>query len=225
MLLAIDSATQFLSLALHDGAAVRAEQTWFSANMHTVQLAPAVRDMVQRADLSISDLTALAVSTGPGTYTGLRIGVALAKGIAAARSLPLIGIPTLDILASAQPHFQGGLIAIVQAGRGRIIAGTYQWRKGHWKGRGDPQLIDWETLIASIDGTAILTGEIDETGRGAIAEAMARDIPISLAPAVLRLRRAGYLAEEAWTRLREPNEGFPAANVTPTYVRTKDIPS
>lgn len=230
MLLAIDTATQNLSLALHDGDALRAEQTWFSPNLHTVQLAPAARLMLERADLGMDALTALAVSTGPGSYTGLRIGVALAKGIAAARSLPLVGVPTLDILAAAQPHFQGGMIAIAQAGRGRIIAGTYQWRKGRWKGRGEPQLMDWATLIASIDGAALLTGEIDEQGRAAIAAA--HEVPITLAPAVHRLRRAGYLAEEAWSRLREASEGegkgyeaYPAANVTPLYVKTKDIPS
>jgi tRNA threonylcarbamoyladenosine biosynthesis protein TsaB len=225
MLLAIDTATQYLSLALHDGDALRAEQTWFSPNMHTVQLAPAVRLMLERADLGVDALTALAVSTGPGSYTGLRIGVALAKGLAAARGLPLVGVPALDILAAAQPHFQGGMIAVAQAGRGRIIAAPYQWRKGRWKGRGEAQLMDWATLIASIDGAALLTGEIDEIGRAAIAEAAAREVPITLAPAVYRLRRAGFLAEEAWARLREPNDSFPAAAVTPLYVKTKDIPS
>ncbi len=225
MLLAIDTATQNLSLALHDGAAVRAEQTWFSPNMHTVQLAPAVRDLITRADLTMDDLTALAVSTGPGSYTGLRIGVALAKGLAAARGIPLVGIPTLDILAAGQPHFQGGLIAVAQAGRGRIIAATYQWRKGHWKARGEAQLLDWPTLIGSIDGAAIITGEIDETGRTAISEAAANDLPVTLAPGAFRLRRAGFLAEEAWDRLRDATEAFPAADVTPIYVKTKDIPA
>ncbi len=225
MLLAIDTATQNLSLALHDGAAVRAEQTWFSPNMHTVQLAPAVRDLITRADLTMDDLTVLAVSIGPGSYTGLRIGVALAKGLAAARGLPLVGVPTLDILAAGQPHFQGGLIAVAQAGRGRIIAATYQWRKGHWKARSEPQLMDWPTLIASVDGVAMLTGEIDETGRAAIAAAAANDTPVTLAPGVFRLRRAGFLAEEAWERLRDTDESFPAAAVSPLYVKTKDIPS
>lgn len=228
MLLALDTATQVLSLALHDGDVLRAEQTWFSPNLHTVQLAPAVRDMLQRADLTAADLTALAVSTGPGSYTGLRIGVALAKGFAAVLKLPLVGVPSLDILAAAQPYFQGGLIAVAAAGRGRIIAAAYQWRKGRWKGRVEPQLMDWDTLIASIDGAALLTGEIDENGRRAIAEAAARDLPVTLAPAVNRVRRAGYLAEEAWARLREPrtsDAAFAAATVNPLYVKTKDFPT
>ena len=91
-LLAIDTATQFISLALHDGQQMLAEQTWFSENHHTVELAPAVRMLLESARLTAADLTALAVSIGPGSYTGLRIGVALAKGIAGARRLPLVGM-------------------------------------------------------------------------------------------------------------------------------------
>ena len=225
MLLAIDTATQYISLALHDGDAIRAEQTWFSPNAHTVELAPAVRAILQQADLTTADLTAMAVSIGPGSYTGLRIGVALAKGIASARGLPLVGVGTLDVLAAAQSHFNGGLIVVVQAGRGRVIAATYQWRKGRWKQRSEPQLMNWATLIASVDGPACLTGEVNETGREAVASAAAQDVPIILAPAVSRLRRAGYLAEEGWTRLRETPDGFQAASVVPVYVTTKDIPA
>jgi tRNA threonylcarbamoyladenosine biosynthesis protein TsaB len=225
MLLAVDTATQTLSLALHDGDQLHAEQTWYSPNAHTVELAPAIRSMLTRADVPIAALKALAVSTGPGSYTGLRIGVALAKAIASARGLPLVGVSSLDALATGQPHFQGGLIAVVLAGRGRVIAASYQWRKGRWKQRHEPQLMNWETLIASIDGPACLTGEVDAAGRSAIRAAQATSAPIVLAPAAARLRRAGYLAEEAWARLNEAgDDAFAPAGVVPVYVQTRDIP-
>ena len=57
---------------------------------------------------------------GPGSFTGLRIGLALAKGMALARHLPVIGVPTLDILAAAQPVREENLVAILLAGRGRL---------------------------------------------------------------------------------------------------------
>jgi tRNA threonylcarbamoyladenosine biosynthesis protein TsaB len=224
MLLAIDTATQSVSLALHDGQHVRAEQTWHSSNNHTVELAPAVLAMLQRAGCRMADLTALAVSIGPGSYTGLRIGVALAKGIASARGLPLVGLGTLDILASAQPQFTGGLIVTAQAGRGRVIAATYQWRKGRWKLRHEPESMRWDELIASIDGPALLTGEISADGMATLNEARANGTPVTLAPPAQRLRRAGFLAEEAWARLREEKADFPAASVVPVYVKTKDLP-
>lgn len=225
-LLAIDTATQFISIALHDGQQMVGEQTWYSPNHHTVELAPAVRTMLDQAGISFADLSALAVSVGPGSYTGLRIGVALAKGIAEARNLPLVGISTLDILAAEQPQSSGALILVLQAGRGRVTTARYMWRKGNWKLRGEPENMDWQTLIASIDGTACISGEISDEGRRAVEAAQAEGIPVTLAPPVLRMRRAGFLAEEAWERLRASDDpgAFPAAAVVPFYVKTKDLP-
>lgn len=229
MLLAIDTATQYVGLALHDGRDLLAESSWHTANNHTVELVPAVQTLLERAKIDPTALSALAVTTGPGSYTGVRIGVAVAKGLAAARNLPLVGIDVLDVLAAGQPHFQGGLVAVAAAGRGRIIAATYQWRKGRWKTRHDPALLTWAELIANIDGAACVTGEISAEGHAALAAAKASGVPLSLAAAAFRLRRAGFLAEEAWARLRETDgilrDVFNASTVLPVYVKTKDIPT
>ncbi len=226
MLLAIDTATRVISLALHDGIELLAEQTWHSPNHHTIELAPAVDMLLRRCDQTIADLTALGVSIGPGSYTGLRIGVALAKGIASARKLPLVGVSTLDTLAAGQTYYSTnhGLIVVVQAGRGRIIVKTYRWRKGRWASHSEPQLMGWEALFARVDGPAYLTGEIDAAGRAALEAAQERNLPVELAASAHRLRRAGYLAEEAWARLRENKNAFPAHKVTPVYIKTKDLP-
>src|SRR5688572_11606960 len=110
MLLAIDTATHLTSLALFDGRSLVIEESWQAASNHTVELAPAIVKMFERIDTSMDGLTALAVCTGPGTFTGLRIGVSLAKGLAAAREIPLVGLSTMDILALSQPPLQGGLV-------------------------------------------------------------------------------------------------------------------
>ena len=225
MLLAIDTATHLSSLALFDGRSLVYEETWQSANNHTVELAPAIVKLFERVDLPMDGLSALAVCTGPGTFTGLRIGVALAKGLAAARSIPLVGLSTMEILALSQPPLQGGLVTIVQAGRGRIIAATHQWRKSRWTSRAEPQLMDWDTLVQSIDGPASITGEIDEEGHEALMAAQANGVPITIVPPAYRLRRAGFLAQEAWVRLLESGgEGYAPETVVPLYVKTKDTP-
>jgi tRNA threonylcarbamoyladenosine biosynthesis protein TsaB len=180
--------------------------------------------MLEQSDVGLPRLTALAVSIGPGSYSGLRVGVAMAKGIAAARKLPLVGVSSLDTIAVGQPHYQGGLVVVVQAGRGRVTIGRYQWRKGRWTQRGEPQLMDWETLIASIDGTAYLAGEVDEQGHLALAEAAENGVPVTLVPAAFRLRRAGFLADEAWERLRSGKDEFDSGRVAPIYIKTKDSP-
>lgn len=224
MLLAIDTATQVMSLALHDGNSLRAEVTWHTANNHTAELAPAVRDLLARCGITARDLTALGVSVGPGAYTALRIGVALAKGLAAACSLPLVGVSSLDTLAAAQPYAQGcGLVVVVEAGRGRVVAATYRWRRGRWDNRGEPEVLDWDTLIASIDGPAAISGEISAAGQARLAEAQARGVPITINPPVYRLRRAGFLAEEALARLRAGGDYDPT-RLVPLYVKTRDLP-
>jgi tRNA threonylcarbamoyladenosine biosynthesis protein TsaB len=224
MLLAIDTATQMMSLALHDEHNLLAEQTWPTHNQHSVELAPAVRALLQHSGVAVTDLTALAVCIGPGTYTGLRIGVALAKGMASARNLPLIGLTTMDILAAAQPQSTGGLVAVAQAGRGRIVAATYQWRKSRWTARGEQQLMDWPTLLASIDGPATISGEIDADGHAALDKAKADGVPITVAASALRLRRAGFLAQEALLQLQTEKMPHPADKVMPVYAQTKDAP-
>ena len=225
-LLAIDTATQLISLALHNGQQILAERTWHSENHHSVELAPAVHAMLVSACLTPGDLSALAVSIGPGSYTGLRIGVALAKGMASALRLPLVGVSTFDTLAAEQPQTANTLILVLPAGRGRILVARYHWRKGEWKERSEAQNIDWKMLIDSIDNPATISGEISPEGQRAIEAAQQRGLPITLTPAVLRLRRAGFLAEIAWTRLRENDDplAFEAAAVAPVYVKTKDFP-
>lgn len=222
MLLAIDTATHTMSLALHDGAELVLERTWHTFQNHTVELAPAVHEVLEQAGQP--QLTAMAVSIGPGTYTGLRVGVALAKAMASARELPLVGLSTLAILAASQSPFQGTLVGVVQAGRSRIVTASYQWRKGHWQPKTEMELKSWQDLLASIESTSLLTGEIDADGRVAIQHAQEQGKPITLAAAASRLRRAGYLAEEAWRRLRSDPGDYPAAIITPIYLKTKDSP-
>ena len=95
MLLAIDTATAYASIALDDGAEILAEHNWLCGNNHTLELAPQVEHMLRTAAVRADTLEALAVALGPGSFTGLRIGLAFAKGFSLAYSLPLLGVPCL----------------------------------------------------------------------------------------------------------------------------------
>lgn len=222
MLLAIDTATRTLGLAIHDGQKLLAEQTWQTPNNHTMLLAPAIEQLAENAGTTLDALTAFAVATGPGSYTGVRIGVALAKGMASARSLPLVGVTTLDTLAAAQPRYNGALVALVRAGRSRVIVGTYRWSQGRWLQRGEPRLMNWPQLFESIDGAATLAGEIDSNAHEALKAARAEqpELRVEFAPPVYNLRRAGFMAEIAWQRLKdgEPSS-FAAARLAPLYMK------
>jgi tRNA threonylcarbamoyladenosine biosynthesis protein TsaB len=215
MLLAIDTATRMIGLALHDGVQLCAESTWRTANHHTVELTPALDRMLARVGVSTAALTALAVTLGPGSYTGLRIGMSLAKGLALAADppLPIVGIPTLDVVAAAQPHHADRLCAVAQAGRGRINAGFYDWAgEAGWQSGELPVITTWGALAAQIAEPTQVAGEVDAQGR----EALAGNDAAIVANAALGLRRAGFLAELALRRLRAGESADPAA-IAPVY--------
>jgi tRNA threonylcarbamoyladenosine biosynthesis protein TsaB len=224
MLLAIDTATQLTSIAVFDGRSIRYEQTWETAQNHGVELAPAIERAFELIGAGPEQLAAVAACTGPGTYTGLRIGVSLAKGMAAARGLPLVGLGTMEILAAGQPEQRGRLLTVVRAGRGRIIAASFQWRIDHWGLEVEPDISDWKSILDQVHGPTTVTGEIDDDGYDLIAKAQAKDVPVSVSPAPFRLRRAAVLAQQAWARLQEKREDFSPALVVPVYVKTKDTP-
>ncbi|NDJ87165.1 MAG: tRNA (adenosine(37)-N6)-threonylcarbamoyltransferase complex dimerization subunit type 1 TsaB [Chloroflexi bacterium] len=215
MLLAIDTATRLLSIALADDAAIIAEHSWYTHNQHSVALAAAVQRAIQQAGAIPADLTAIAVAQGPGSFTGIRIGMGVAKGLAQALQIPLVGVPTLDIIAAASPHVEDDLTAVIQAGRGRIIAGRYGWQHGHWVPAGSPWLTTWPDLLEHIEAATLINGEIDETGVSFIA---ASQQPLHMASLGLRLRRAGFLAHCARERLSRSTETNPA-HVVPIYLK------
>ncbi len=223
LLLAIDSATQRINLALHDGHEVLAEHSWRSVNRHSAALPPMVGCMLAREE---QELTALAVACGPGSFTGLRIGVAFAKGLASARQLPLVGVATPDILAAALPPCPGhALLVLLAAGRGRLIVTRYRRHAGLWRPSGEESLLDLAELLRSVTTPAFIAGELDADCRAALLGAQQDGAPLKLAAPSGSLRRAGFLAEIALKRLRQgPPQDFDPARVTARYVATRDTP-
>ena len=215
MLVAIDTSTDTASLALHDGFQVRVEHTWESPRRHTVELLPRLVAALEQITLSAKHLSGVAVARGPGSFTGLRVGMAVAKGLALARGLPLIGVPTLDVIAAAQSRSRRTLCAVLQAGRGRICVALYRWRDGRWQAREEPRLSTWQKLTQEITSPTLFCGEIDPAGTEALA---ALDDLAVLLPAAARLRRAGFLADEAWQRLNRGESDDPAT-LTPIYLQ------
>jgi tRNA threonylcarbamoyladenosine biosynthesis protein TsaB len=215
MILAIDTATQYASLALYHQDGIYAEETWFAGRNHTTEVAPRITRMIKLADLKVADLTALAVSLGPGSFSGVRIGLAIAKGLALPHKLPVIGVSTLEMVvyplrANALPIW-----AVVQAGRGRIIAACYGEADSEWQLLVEPHLTTFENLARQINKPALCTGEIDNQA-AQILEREAHQKAGIVSPAT-RLRRAGYLAEIAIQRLEAGDQDDPDALV-PIYL-------
>jgi len=196
MLLGIDTSTQSVGIAIYDGHQILCEESWISRRFHTVELAGAVDANLKRAGLNPKDLDLLAVATGPGSFTGLRIGMALVKGLAYTHQLPVIGVPTLDITARAVPPSEKRLAAVLQAGRSRLAVGWYITENDRWTSENLIENLSLEELLGKIDQPCILTGELTKDIREVVAD---HDL-LTVVDPTLAMRSPKYLAELAWER-------------------------
>jgi tRNA threonylcarbamoyladenosine biosynthesis protein TsaB len=214
IVLAIDTSTRLVGLAVYDGVQVLGEMSWVSHDHHTVELAPAIASLLGRCGVNPTDLGALGVALGPGSFTGLRIGLALAKGVALAQNLPVIGLPSLDVLAASQPVETALLAAVLRAGRGRLAVGWYQAQDGRWKPSGRIEVLTPEALGERIQEPTWICGELDEEERRFLGRKRKN---VLLASPAQALRRPSFLAELAWLRWQDGQVDDPAL-LSPIYL-------
>jgi tRNA threonylcarbamoyladenosine biosynthesis protein TsaB len=218
IILALDTSTRTVGIALYNGVQVLGELAWTSRDFHTVELAPAVSELLEKTHLKTNDLSALAVALGPGSFTGLRIGMALAKGLALARHLPITGIPTLDILAAAQPLPIDGrtelLAAVLQAGRGRLAIGWYHVKAGAWTSSQPLEVLTHQELSDRIQSPAVICGELTEEERRHLSR---KRKLICLASPAFSQRRPSFLAELGWQRWQAGQVDDPIS-LSPIYL-------
>ena len=218
MLLAIDSSTQWMGLALFDGSQVIGETVWQTHNHHTVELAPAIHEMLGRCGLPASDLKVIGVALGPGSFTSLRIGLAVAKGIALALHLPLVGVPTLDIVAAAEPLSELPLAAVLQAGRARLAVGWYNYMFGSWQAQGEAHVTTIDELSDAIRKPTLVVGELNAHERQVLARKRKN---VLLASPARSIRRPSYLAEIAW-QLWQKGKIADVVTLSPIYLHVAE---
>jgi tRNA threonylcarbamoyladenosine biosynthesis protein TsaB len=202
VLLALDTATTTASIALYDPGAgeLLAEQSWQARRRQTESLLPALQEMMARLEMTPDSLTALAVTTGPGSFTGVRIAISVAKGIALGLpQLPrLIGVPTLAVTAApwlapaAQANAQ--VWAVIQAGRGRFNWVSFIGEDPLWR----PQVADHHAGQANrlLDGLEQATHPIWLVGElsQAVIQGADRLAHVFRVEEGAGWRRAGHLA-------------------------------
>lgn len=226
ILLSIDTATAMAGFAVCSPQQILAEETWLSNQNHTVELMPRIVATMEKQRLAPTDLTVVAVAQGPGSFTGLRIGMSVGKGLALALEIPLVGVPTLEI--TAYPHRLQSLLvtSIIQAGRGRICAASFMPENGHLRALDDPRITTIEELCDRVLEPTLICGEVTEEEKRYILDTIGESAQVA-SPA-LSLRRPGHLAELGWKRMRsnsnssETDDSSPIetnpASLTPIYL-------
>ena len=220
MELAIDTSTKVAGVALAQEGNVLAELTWRAEYNHTVQLTPAIDYVLKLGGTKTANLEALAVAIGPGSFSGLRVGLSAAKGFALALGIPLVGVGTLAV--EAQPFLGWGLpiCPLLDAGRGEVSTGAFHSMKGVLLEERPPLTMSLEELCASIREATLFCGEHLPAVREAIGASLG---PLAVfPPASTLLRRPGHLAELGWQRLARGERDDPAT-LQPVYMRGPSI--
>jgi tRNA threonylcarbamoyladenosine biosynthesis protein TsaB len=218
MLLAVDTSTQWIGLALLHDDMILSETIWQTRSHHSVELAPAIDQLMKRSGVQMKELEVLAVASGPGSFTSLRIGMAAVKGIALALHIPVISIPTLDVLAAGVPVQDMQLAAVLQAGRGRLAVGWYKPYEGKWKQYGELSVCTPAELEQMIKKPTLICGELPTDERHTLARRWKKVI---LASPAISIRRPAHLAELAWQRWQNMDVDD-VVSLAPIYLHYKE---
>lgn len=126
LVLGIDTSTSQVGVAVGDAGTVRGEVRLVGRRKHAEQLAPAIQQLCRDTELRLDQLAAIAVGIGPGLFTGLRVGVTTAKTMAQALQIPVVAVPSLDLVAFPLRHARRMITAVIDARRGEVFHARYQ---------------------------------------------------------------------------------------------------
>lgn len=226
--LAIDTATEVLSLALGEGEQVLAESGIDAGRSHLEMLLPAAQELLNSAGMTINDVTAIIVGTGPGTFSGLRVGIATARALAQSLEIPLFGSSTLEALAkelavgmdSSKP---GWVLPLIDARRGQVFTRLYR-KEGEngLKPESEVLCIDPDKLSGVLPETS--TEAVRAGGNGVLAyrEILAANQQLALLQAsdqANRVRASWHLGALHAVTEYQPGQ---LLTVLPLYVREPD---
>jgi len=187
MLLAIDTSNDFAGVALRNEQGIRAEATWYAGRQHTEQILPQIDLMLHHLDLTPAALTVVAVAIGPGSWSGLRAGISLAKALVLAHAIPIIKIPTLDALAYGHLGLGDLVTATIRLGRDRYAAAMYRI-----DGAAPHRITDYQTATGS-------ELRADQQSPDIIGD-LAYDAGVGRSSSSAHMRRASGVADLAWAR-------------------------
>ena len=194
-ILGLDSSGIVASVAIVEDDVLIAEYTVNYTKTHSQTLLPMLDEIAKMTELDLNSIDAIAVAAGPGSFTGLRIGSATAKGLGLALKKPLIAIPTVEGLAYNLYDISGLICPIMDARRKQVYTGIYRFTDHQLKVVEDQMAVPMETVIEKLNqyGEAVtFLGDGVPVFHELIAEKMT--VPYSFAPAHVNKQRAAAVA-------------------------------
>ncbi|NLL33983.1 MAG: tRNA (adenosine(37)-N6)-threonylcarbamoyltransferase complex dimerization subunit type 1 TsaB [Clostridiales bacterium] len=220
-ILAIETSAKAASVAITDGEKIESFAFQNRGLTHSRTLMPMVRDALRNADLEIGDVDVIAAASGPGSFTGLRIGVAAAKGIAWSAQKPGIGVSTLEAMARVVAHIPGIVCCVMDARRGEYYNAIFESDGRELKRVCEDRAVpldDLEQDLASNDRQITLVGD----GAPSAFSGLKSKIPnIALAPPHLMHQSAigvAFAASEAYQN-KSQDSPHDLSSLNPVYIR------
>ncbi len=218
-ILALDTASSTGSVALLDGQQMVAETLLNIKAVHSERLLDQVEQVLQAGQLTLAELDLIAVVRGPGSFTGLRIGLATAKGLAQAANLPLIGVSSLQMLAMNLPLCPVPICALLDARKKEVYTALYQWVDGMPVAAGPEQVLPPEKALRQIEGDVALVGDAVELYLPLIDEILGTRARF---PAACHHQPRASAAAVLAAQLIQPDMQLDAALLAPVYIRPSD---
>jgi tRNA threonylcarbamoyladenosine biosynthesis protein TsaB len=158
-LLLVNTATAAGSVALTAGETLVGEVLLNLSSTHSDRLLPSISQLLTDTGTTLTDLDAIGVVTGPGAFTGLRVGVATVKGLALATGKPTIGVSSLQALAMQVPGTLLPVCALLDARKQEVYAGLYRWQGGLPLPRHPERVTPPDLLLEGLEGTVLFVGD------------------------------------------------------------------
>lgn len=213
--LAIDTSTNVLGVAVANEQGIIGEQITYTKRNHSVRAMPTVEELLAECGMKPSDLERIVVAKGPGSYTGVRIGVTIAKSLAWSLGIELVGVSSLEALALNGRYFNGYVCPVFDARRGQLYTSLFKAENGEVTRVQDDQNIsakDFAEGLKHLDKPVLFVGGDAAIHEGIFTEALGERAV--LAPVSLHHARPGELAVLGMQRPADEIHPF-----VPNYVR------
>jgi len=216
-LLAIDTSTASGSVAIMEDGQLIGESLIHIKRTHSERLLPTVDHLLKEVSTGLEDVDCFAVTTGPGSFTGLRIGLSTVKGLAWSLERPVVGVSTLEALALNIPYSALSICPIIDARKGEVWAAIYRWGGGGLVAEVKDMAIRPEDLVKRIKEPTIFLGD----GIRVISNLQSSIFNSQFAPSHLWHIRASNVGWLGWLRFKEGKVASPEA-IQPVYIRPSE---
>ena len=218
LILALESSAKAASVALCRDGVLIAQSQQCSGLTHSCTLLPMAEQMLKNTDTRLAEVDAIAVARGPGSFTGVRIGMAAAKGFAWGRELPLFGVSTLEAMAWGLGELEGLICPVMDARRSQVYNALFRASGGTLTRLREDRAISMTDLEADLQS---LAEPVTLVGDGALLCSGSMALPagrLLLAPEHRRQQRASGVALAAWAAMQR-DEISDANSLQPNYLR------